>query len=33
MNIVNTTPHEINIYMEEQTKWNEERKFYQVKKG
>ncbi len=33
MNIVNTTPHEINIYMEEQTEWNEERKFYQVKAG
>jgi hypothetical protein len=33
MNIVNTTPHEINIYMEEQTEWNEERKFYQVKEG
>tara|TARA_Y100000361_G_C10983106_1_gene250145 strand:- start:83 stop:568 length:486 start_codon:yes stop_codon:yes gene_type:complete len=33
MNIVNTTPHEINIYFEEQTEWNEERKFYQVKEG
>ena len=33
MNIVNTTPHEINIYEEEQTEWNEERKFYQVKEG
>ena len=33
MNIINTTPHEINIYMEEQTEWNEERKFYQVKAG
>ena len=31
MNIINTTPHVINIYMEEQTEWNEERKFYQVK--
>lgn len=33
MNIINTTPHEINIYMEEQTEWNDERKFYQVKAG
>ena len=33
MNIVNTTPHEINIYFEKQTEWNEERKFYQVKEG
>jgi hypothetical protein len=33
MNILNATPHEINIYMEEQTEWNEERKYYQVKEG
>ena len=31
--IVNTTPHEINIYLENHIEWNEERKFYQVKEG